>query len=1181
MYLKSIELYGFKSFAERTKIEFNENITCIVGPNGSGKSNITDAIRWVLGEQSTLTLRGSKMSDVIFSGTDHRRSLGMAEVIICFDNDSRTLDLDYNIVEVKRRLYKNGDSEYYINNSQCRLKDVRELFMDTGIGRDGYSIIGQGRIDAILNSRPSERRSIFEEAAGISKFKFQKQDTERKLEKTRENLFRLQDLLSEIENQTDNLKIEAVKAEKYNELYYKILQADINNLALDLLEIEKSIKDLNDRKIKQVAYKEKISQDLEILKDTYSENRSQAEEIEEKINLLQLENIENVRKEKDLYNQISLAKERKINKEKENEELLLRKIIKIEDLAKLDEEINSLNTELKSIEEKIKDLEEKESGFIINLESRSNNSIEKNSLLEEIDKKINKLNENISQSTIRIETLSNLNTERLANKEKIKDSFTKSDADRLVLKNSIDSINNKILDLKNSFTANNNSLNESRNKKQDLNKAIEDKRSAYTKLQGLINNQELRLNTLKNMEENYEGYNKSIRDFFSFIKKKNLEIDGLHDTVANLISVPREYEKAISTALGGASQNLLVDKYDQAQAIIEILRKNNLGRITFLPMDTVKAYKKNFKAKPDLYIELASNLVSCDPLYDEIIRFLLENVIVVKDLSYAKKIYSSGTTNMKIVTLEGDVLNPGGSVSGGSNNWSGNIFNRKNELDQVKSDLEANKKSLLTLDREGKALLEDLTAQDEEIKDLSLENSNLESQLKAFEKEYFESQLKLISYDNNISDINASLENLDLLISQSQDEIERLIKNKKSNEADLISLAAGKDKILKELEGLDQEKTNIIDEKNKLNISLNNIRNEKMFTNKNLQRLLIEKNKLEEDIKLAAETNEENLEFLSTVESDIKNWEEELEEISTINGSFTENFKALNYQRKNQNELLDRDLKKINDNKETILELEKEIYVIDNNLENSFEKKSYIADYVGENYNLSLFEFSLDEIYIEKIMSKSAVKKLKQDLSALGDINLGAIKSYREVKERFDFTKKQYEDLATSEEKLKKLLREIEKTMEEKFSQSFKEINKNFNRIFNYLFEGGSSNLILVDADNPIEAGVDIEAQLPGKKKQLLSAMSGGERSLTTVALLFALLETRPAPFCLLDEVDAALDDANIKRFLSYLKNLNNIQFAIVTHRKTTMAAADYIYGVTMEENGVSKVISLKFNGGK
>lgn len=1181
MYLKSIELYGFKSFAERTKIEFNENITCIVGPNGSGKSNITDAIRWVLGEQSTLTLRGSKMSDVIFSGTDHRRSLGMAEVIICFDNDSRTLDLDYNIVEVKRRLYKNGDSEYYINNSQCRLKDVRELFMDTGIGRDGYSIIGQGRIDAILNSRPSERRSIFEEAAGISKFKFQKQDTERKLEKTRENLFRLQDLLSEIENQTDNLKIEAAKAEKYNELYYKILQADINNLALDLLEIEKSIKDLNDRKIKQVAYKEKISQDLEILKDTYSENRSQAEEIEEKINLLQLENIENVRKEKDLYNQISLAKERKINKEKENEELLLRKIIKIEDLAKLDEEINSLNTELKSIKEKIKDLEEKESGFIINLESRSNNSIEKNSLLEEIDKKINKLNENISQSTIRIETLSNLNTERLANKEKIKDSFTKSDADRLVLKNSIDSINNKILDLKNSFTANNNSLNESRNKKQDLNKAIEDKRSAYTKLQGLINNQELRLNTLKNMEENYEGYNKSIRDFFSFIKKRNLEIDGLHDTVANLISVPREYEKAISTALGGASQNLLVDKYDQAQAIIEILRKNNLGRITFLPMDAVKAYKKNFKAKPDLYIELASNLVSCDPLYDEIIRFLLENVIVVKDLSYAKKIYSSGTTNMKIVTLEGDVLNPGGSVSGGSNNWSGNIFNRKNELDQVKSDLEANKKSLLTLDREGKALLEDLTAQDEEIKDLSLENSNLESQLKAFEKEYFESQLKLNSYDNNISDINASLENLDLLISQSQDEIERLIKNKKSNEADLISLAAGKDKILKELEGLDQEKTNIIDEKNKLNISLNNIRNEKMFTNKNLQRLLIEKNKLEEDIKLAAETNEENLEFLSTVESDIKNWEEELEEISTINGSFTENFKALNDQRKNQNELLDRDLKKINDNKETILELEKEIYVIDNNLENSFEKKSYIADYVGENYNLSLFEFSLDEIYIEKIMSKSAVKKLKQDLSALGDINLGAIKSYREVKERFDFTKKQYEDLATSEEKLKKLLREIEKTMEEKFSQSFKEINKNFNRIFNYLFEGGSSNLILVDADNPIEAGVDIEAQLPGKKKQLLSAMSGGERSLTTVALLFALLETRPAPFCLLDEVDAALDDANIKRFLSYLKNLNNIQFAIVTHRKTTMAAADYIYGVTMEENGVSKVISLKFNGGK
>lgn len=1181
MYLKSIELYGFKSFAERTKIEFNENITCIVGPNGSGKSNITDAIRWVLGEQSTLTLRGSKMSDVIFSGTDHRRSLGMAEVIITFDNESRTLDLDYNIVEVKRRLYKNGDSEYYINNNQCRLKDVRELFMDTGIGRDGYSIIGQGRIDAILNSRPSERRSIFEEAAGISKFKFQKQDTERKLEKTRENLFRLQDLLSEIESQKDNLKIQAAKAEKYNDLYYKILKADINNLALDLLEIDKSIKDLNDRKIKQVAYKEKISQNLETLKDTYSKNRSYAEELEEKINFLQLENIENVRKEKDLYNQISLAKERKTNKEKENEELLLRKKIKIEDLGKLDEEIDSLNTELKSIEEKIKTLEEKENTFISSLETRSNNTLEKNTLLEEINQKIQKLNENISLSTIRIDTLSNLNTERLANKEKIKESFNKSDADRLILKNSIDGINNKLEDLKNSFSANNKELNEIKIKKQELSRLIESKRSDYTKLQGLINNQELRLNTLKNMEENYEGYNKSIRDFFSFIKNRNLQIDGLHDSVANLISVPKEYEKAISTALGGASQNLVVEKYDQAQAIIEILRKNNLGRITFLPMDTIKGYKKNFKTSSDLYIDLASNLVSYDPLYDKIVRFLLENVIVVKDLSYAKKIYSSGTTNMKIVTLDGDVLNPGGSVSGGSNNWSGNIFNRKNELDQIKIDLEANKKSLLTLDREGKSLLEDLTRQDEEIKDLSLENSNLESQLKALEKEYFEGQLKLDSYDNNILDINTSLENLDQLIDEGKEEIKRLLENKKTSDEDLIRLAEEKNRLLTALEDLDQEKTNITDEKNKLNISLNNIRNEKMFTSKNFQRLLLEKSKLEEDIKFAEDSNEENLKFLSALANDIKNWEEELEEISQINGSFTDNFKALNDQRKSQNELLDRDLKKINDNKETVLELEKDIYVIDNNLENSYEKKSYIADYVGENYNLSLFDFSLEEVYIEKIMSKSAVKKLKQDLTALGDINLGAIKSYREVKERFDFTKKQYEDLATSEEKLKKLLREIEKTMEEKFSQSFKEINKNFNRIFNYLFEGGSSNLILVDDDNPIEAGVDIEAQLPGKKKQLLSAMSGGERSLTTVALIFALLETRPAPFCLLDEVDAALDDANIKRFLSYLKNLNNIQFAIVTHRKTTMAAADYIYGVTMEETGVSKVISLKFNGGK
>lgn len=1181
MYLKSIELYGFKSFAERTKIEFNENITCIVGPNGSGKSNITDAIRWVLGEQSTLTLRGNKMSDVIFSGTDHRRSLGMAEVIISFDNESRTLDLDYNIVEVKRRLYKNGDSEYYINNNQCRLKDVRELFMDTGIGRDGYSIIGQGRIDAILNSRPSERRSIFEEAAGISKFKFQKQDTERKLEKTRENLFRLQDLLLEIENQKDSLEIEATKAEKYNDLYYKILKADLNNLALDLLDIEKSIKDLNSRKVKQVAYKEKISKDLQNFKDSYENNRKLSEEIEERINTLQLENIENVRKEKDLYNQISLAKERKANREKENEELELRKKIKAEDFEKLREDINKLELQLQAIDERIIELEEKENSFDNEFDNRQSIVLSKNALLEDLESKVKNLNIDLSKNTIKIDTLTNLNFERKTNKEKIKENFNKSDEDRLKLKDSIEDINTKLVETKQNFENNNKLYYESLDKKENLIRLLEDKRSSYSKLQGIINNQELRINTLKNMEENYEGYNKSIRDFFNFIKKRNIKVEGLHDTVANLIAVPKKYEKAISTALAGASQNLVVNKYDHAQSIIETLRKNNLGRITFLPLDTIKYYRKNFNTQEDLYIDLASNIVTYDPIYENVIKFLLENVIVVKDLNYAKKIYSSGTTNMKIVTLEGDVLNPGGSVSGGSNNWNGNIFNRKNELEEIQKETETNKANLVDLDKEGKTILEDLKNQEKIIDGLKLKNSLLENKLKNLEKEYFENQLKLETYDKSILDINSNIDNLDELIKNAAEEIKSLKEGQDIIENNILKLNTEKSQILLDLANLSQEKDTFAEEKNKLNISLNNIRNEKLFTDKNYQRLLAEKKKLEEDINLANKANEDNIKFLTEFEINIKNWERDLEVISQINSSFTSNYKGLTDQRKRQNELLDHDLKKINDNKESILEIEKDIYVIENNLASIYEKKSYIDDYVGENYNISFFDFTSEDFYIEKLLSKGAVKKLKQDLSALGDINLGAIRSFREVKERFDFTKKQYEDLTASEEKLKKLLRDIEKTMEEKFTESFAEINKNFNRIFNYLFEGGSSNLILVDDDNPIEAGVDIVAQLPGKKKQLLSAMSGGERSLTTVALLFALLETRPAPFCLLDEVDAALDDANIKRFLSYLKNLDNIQFAIVTHRKTTMAAADYIYGVTMEETGVSKVISLKFNGGK
>lgn len=1179
MYLKSIEMYGFKSFADRTKIDFNENITCIVGPNGTGKSNITDAIRWVLGEQSYTTLRGSKMQDIIFAGTNNRRALGMAEVIITFDNSENFLDMDFSEVQVKRKLYKNGDSEYSINNQVCRLKDVRELFMDTGIGKDGYSIIGQGKIDEILNSKPIERRSIFEEASGISKYKHRKIEVERKLKKTKENLIRLTDLLVEIENQKDRLEIEAIEAEKYLEIFNEIKKADLEISYYDIFQIENKKEDVLK---KQEIYKNEIEEKTSIidnLKNDFSNIKSELEVIERKINDLQATNVENVKKERDLSSLIDLTTE-KLNSKNSDLENNKSKIEFLNNSLKdLNSEITENNKTLKLRNEKRENLIKEKNDIKINLDELDEKINVLNSNIENLENNINNDNQSLSDIKVSLNTLLNLNTQRDEDREKISAQFKTLEKSHKDLIDKLDYINNNINEKESDIKEISKKINEvqlSLNELVDKRNKIEE---LLNKLSNNINSKEARLNTLENLENSYEGYNRSVRNFFGKINRENIEFNELHDTVGNIIKVNPKFEKAITTSLGGSVQNLVVDTFNGAKQIIDFLKKENLGRITFLPMDNLRIYNKNKKPIDiDGFIDYGSNLVEYDKIYEKVIQYLLGNIIVAENLDKAKNI-SNIIKSKRIVTLDGDVINPGGSVSGGSMKTTGSVFSRKNEIKDLKIELKKLDHDIKKLILNRNKILEEIEEEknnlylfEEKLKPLIQEKDNLN-------KEKIEFQLNNKNNLENIKEFQTRISDYEKEISVSKDKISNL----KSKKDELSS------KIKKNLESLNNLKTDrdeLLNKKNSNNSEINNLiieignyDSELRYLDKTKKRLEFEKEKSQNEIR----DSKSLIDSIKIDISDLTIKKEEgtidLEKIIKINSTFETKNKTLNDKRKKILNKYDELSNKINHTKSDLVETEKESYKLENKLENYNLKIENIIEYIKDRYNFTFYIFDT-ELEVEKPdYTKTRLNKLKREIEKLGSVNLSSISSFKEIKERYEFTLKQCNDLDKTEEKLSKLLKEIEVTMKDKFTESFKEINKNFNRIFKYMFNGGKAELVLEDKEDFSEAGVDIIAKQPGKKQQLLEAMSGGERSLTTVALLFALLETKPAPFCLLDEVDAALDEANISRFLNYLKNLNDTQFAIITHRKTTMAAADYIYGVTMEETGVSKVVSLKFDG--
>lgn len=1169
MFLKSVTMQGFKSFANRTKIELDETTTAIVGPNGSGKSNITDAITWVLGETSVKNLRGNKMEDVIFSGTDAKRPLGLAEVTIVFDNSDKSLNLPYNEVSVTRRMYRSLESEFLINNKKCRLKDIKELFMDTGIGKDGYSVIGQGKIESVLSSKPEDRRNIFEEAAGISKYKYKKVQSTNKLLKTEENLVRIEDILSEIVLQEENLKAQSEKAEAYLKDFEVLKINDINFSCKDIKNKEEEIKEL-----------EETSENLKIDSDKITLERNnlykELEVLEGEISNISDKNNganENLNRQKDEYDKIYLE----LNLQSE----------KINSLKKDSERIEFENSSLKeSILLNNKNLEDLYKDQEILKES-------KDEILKKLEEK-NRIIENFEEEFKKLEEIGNLNFE---NKNKIKNEIENINFKNETLKDIIEEKNNRKLSLEKSIE--NLKNNEAEfvkiidkdskeiEKLNDLLKKEElDFEKTEEKLKNLdVNNKDLenqliskknslneilaKLKILENMESNYEGYNRAVKSFMNFSSKHNVFKESLFGPVAEKFSVEKKYERAISVALGSMAQNIIVSSTKETSDMLKILEDNKMGRATFLPLDRVNGSKANINSE-DGVIGIACDLIKFDEVFSGIFYNLLGRVIIADNFKNASRI--SKKHKLKVVTLKGEVFNPSGAITGGSlNNFNSSFILRKNEISELLNKAKETNSEIKNLSQDKSKIEKEIFDLESFSRDFSERQNSYKMKISDIEKNIYKNKNDRDLNTNYLNKYERERDELEENIKVDSSNLEKNnleIKNKNKFLEDLLKeVDSGKklSELSKSIEALKSERIEIqlLERENREKLLYNNreserIKNEIQSIQEKLKSNKITLEDTSININNKTSFNEENKIKLEDLKSSIENLKISINDLKSL------------LEEKNKVFLRSKD--KLSELKEKSLIINSEREKINLKIDMNKNKISNESVRLNDEYNIEDFHKYIDENLQD--IKESSIKRLKKKVRDYGDVNISSIEEYKLVKERLDFYSSQRDDLIKSKEEIKSILNKLDLEMKKIFKEAMDEISENFAEIFKTLFNGGRAE-ICIEGDL-LNSGIEIKASPPGKRLQALSLLSGGEKSLTAVALLFALLKYRPASFCILDEIDAALDDANIKRYADYLLTLEGIQFIIITHRKLTMEIAKTMYGVTMEEKGISKLYSVK-----
>ena len=1177
MYLKKIEIHGFKSFANKIVFDFHDGITGIVGPNGSGKSNVADAVRWVLGEQRIKQLRGASMQDVIFSGTELRKPLGFAYVAITLDNSDHSLAIDFEEVTVSRRIYRSGESEYMINGAVCRLKDVNELFYDTGIGKEGYSIIGQGQIDKILSGKPEERRELFDEAAGIVKFKRRKNTAQKKLEDEKQNLVRVNDILAELEKQIGPLERQSEKAKIYLKKKEELKTLDVNMFLVE----NRHLKEQLDEVLKKYRIAsddlEETNTRYENIKNEYDAIQNELEQLEESILTARNALSDTSVMRGKLEGEINVLKEQ-IHSAEGNEEHFRARRQTIEGrIAEKEADRDSILKEKKQFDDELTVIEKKREEARTLLETlqskieECNNNIEagKNSIIEALNEratiksKIGRFDTMLEQANIKKAELNSRLLRAKSDEAEQKAELKKLEADFDKINEGICALNDKVTLLEEKNTGFSDILSEKDQKLRDT--------------QVLYHQGKTKLESITNLTERYEGYGNSIRKVMEQ-KEKNAGIIGV---VADIIKVEEKYETAIETALGGNIQNIVTDDEETAKKMIGFLKKNKFGRATFLPLTSItnpQEFKTPEVLKEKGVIGMADELVKTEKRYKNVAKAMLGRIVVVDNVDNAVKIARKFDYGVRMVTIEGELLVPGGAISGGAFKNNSNLLGRRREIDELEKKV---KEYLKTIDQ----LLDEIEKTKEERIALRKELEQTKAELQEQFIAQNTARLNVINAEEKMNETGKGFDGLkeeeqqiDAQIKElktGKEETARELKASEEMEKNVESQIEAFQKELEEARTKESEQASVVAE---LDVEVEKALQKQGFEQENIDRIEGEITRLGEELSEVTTTLSGTLEDVERKKQNIKELEETILASHTSQGENEEKLKKDMARKeelsaKQKNFFTERE-----EMSERINALDKEVYRLNSQKERLEESVESQINYMWDEYEITLTDAAgmRDENMTDLPAMKKQTTQLKDEIKKLGDVNVNAIEDYKNLMERYEFLKTQHDDLVEAEKTLMGIIDELDSAMRKQFTEKFGEISREFDKVFKELFGGGKGTLELMEDEDILEAGIRIIAQPPGKKLQNMMQLSGGEKALTAIALLFAIQNLKPSPFCLLDEIEAALDDSNVGRYASYLHKLTkHTQFIVITHRRGTMEKADRLYGITMMEKGVSTLVSV------
>ena len=1171
-------MQGFKSFPDKTELNFGKGITAVVGPNGSGKSNISDAVRWVLGETSTKSLRGSKMEDVIFGGTSKRKALGFAQVMLTLDNSDGTLKDHGEIVTVTRRYYRSGESEYKIDGESVRRKDIHELFMDTGLGSDGYSMVGQGKIDSIISAKNEDRRELFEEAAGISRFRHKRKDAERRLDQAQENLVRLLDILGELESRVGPLKKQSEKAQKFLEyseekktLEIGVWLNKINRFTVELREQEHKI--------------DAVKASYEVSENDLAAIEKELEEVAEKVTSINLA-IEQSRLGASGYEEEALRKDGEISvlnaTLEHNNETIERLTADITDAdgtgATLDEQIDAKNKTIAENEKLIADKKAELESVANELSKVQNENMDISDKTVELNQTLTALTIKLSDSKVKMSQATSSIDEINSRKDTIASQIEATQKDIDYTQSQADESNKNLEFLKERIDEYENSLGGYQMKVDAKKQKAEKIKQDAERLARQMAEKSDRARVLEDLEKNMEGFSGAVKAVLK--QSQNKALPGVHGTLSQLITVDNENSTAIEIALGAAMQNVVVSTESDAKRAINYLKQNNVGRATFLPISAIKPRYMEEKNLDDNFgfVDVASNLVDCDEQYRDIVENLLGRVMVVEDIDCAIAISKRYKNRYKIVTLDGQVMNPGGSMSGGSKGKGSGVLSRANLIEELKSEAQKIGDELKDVQAELKKAVEDANSA---VADLQGADADLRNAKEEYIRAEGDAKLisdKLQSFINQRDTMCREQENSEgriLLFNQAvenaKQEAVEIEKQMADTEAELNSVSTG-------AKELSSKRDEIREKTEQINLELVTLTKDSEAARLSVEELELRKSTQSDRVKnITDEINEikaknENL-MLSI--NDVKAQADELrQKASESNDAVTQKIEDRNELEKRSNELRAKEKATLTDKEK----LSGDIVRLEERKANMKKEYDELGDMLFEQYELTKPEAQALGIVIDDMAeAKKRLHEIKVAIRGLGSINVGAIEEYKEVSERYNFLKEQTDDIEQSKKELAKIIDDLTSSMSEKFMTQFNKINTEFKTCFADFFGGGNGEIILEEPDNCLESAIEIKIQPPGKSVQNINLFSGGEKSLAAMALLFSVLKVQPSPFCIYDEVEAALDDVNVERFAKYMRRMTDkTQFISITHRRGTMEEADVLYGVTMQEKGVSKLLELQ-----